>query len=277
MKVIILGFDALDNEIVENERLEALLQKFHGCIDVSGFKVATPMIWSTFLTGKNPEEHQMYFFTTTGNRVIEWFRRLSFEKNVKYSTIRSIGNFFKPILNIIGIKPRVPDKRDLKPDTIFDLVENALPINVMMFNEWKESEELKFKYSIIKAVGNPELTEKVVEGWKTIYFKQKKEFLNLLSKDWDIIMTHVYMTDIVGHLYYNQYDKFVELYRELNDFTKKVTEIVKDSAMIMVVSDHGMKRGIHQPRAFYSFNKEPPFLPEKMTDYYKIINQVVLT
>lgn len=277
MKIIILGFDALDYDIVETEGLDGLQQKFYGHLDVSGFKAAEPLIWSTFLTGKDPEEHKIYYFTTTGNRVIEWFKKLFFER-LSYSSLTSAMRFYIPLMKMIGIGHRVPDKSDLQSCTIFDLVDKPLPINVMMYNEWKELHELRVRtqYVINDASGDSELIEKVVEEWYGIYYKQKKDFLNSLSEDWDIIMTHVYLADAAGHLYKNQYNKYLDIYKEFNNFSKEVTERVNDSAMILIVSDHGMKKGMHQSRAFYSFNKDPPFLPEKMTDYYNIIRQVAL-
>ena len=279
MKIIILGFDALDIEIVENEGLDGLQQNFYGFIDVSEFEYADSIFWSTFLTGKDPDEHKMYYLATSGNRVIEWFKQILFEKKIKHSTVRKIERFTKPFFKMIGITSRLPDMRDLKQKTIFDLVERPLPINVLMYNKWIEFSELRARTIDVlnKAFRDLELTEKLVDDWRNMYFKQKKEVIKSLNEEWDIIMTHVYITDAAGHLYSNQYNKYIDICKELNEFIKEVDEIAQDSAMIMVVSDHGMKKGAHQPRAFYSFNKEPPFIPEKMTDYYEIIRQIVLT
>ena len=179
---------------------------------------------------------------------------------------------------MIGIKSRLPDKRDLKQDTIFDLVERPLPINVLMYNKWKEFSELRARtiYMLTNDFGDLELTENLVDDWRNMFFKQKKELIMSLYEEWDIIMTHVYIADAAGHLYSNQYNKYLDICKELNEFIKEVTKIVQDSAMIFIVSDHGMKKGTHQSRAFYSFNKDPPFLPEKMTDFYNIIRQVAL-
>ncbi len=275
MKVVILAFDGLEAEIVQKEKLKSLLQNYHGTIDVSYFKVATPMIWSSFLTGKPPEEHKMYFFTTTGNRFIEGIRRTLFEHNVKYYTIRRIGKLFEPFLKLMGIKRRVPRREDLKLPTFFDLAKNPLPINVIMYNEWKESEELKFKYSIVNAVGNPILTKKVINEWRKIFLKQKEIVLKRLNDNWDLLMTHVYLTDVAGHLYYNRYRKLVQIYKEMDKFAGEVKKRLDDSAFILIVSDHGMKRGMHVPRSFYSTNIKPVFTPKKITDFYKMIERTL--
>ena len=44
MKILILGFDALDIEIVENEGLDGQQQNFYGFIDVSEFEYADSIL-----------------------------------------------------------------------------------------------------------------------------------------------------------------------------------------------------------------------------------------
>ena len=140
-----------------------------------------------------------------------------------------------------------------------------------MYNEWPESQKLKFKYSIVKAVGNKDMTEVIVQEWRKLFKLQKKVVMESLDKDWDLLMTHVYLTDVAGHLYFNNTPKLINIYIEMDKFAREIKDKIGDDVLMIIASDHGMIRGKHNPRAFYSFNKTLEEKPKRITDFYKIV------
>ena len=87
------------------------------------------------------------------------------------------------------------------------------------------------------------------------YNKIKAEFLEALTKDYDIVMGYVGLADVVGHLSFGIESKMKMIYREIDDLAKKAEE---NADVMMILSDHGMEAvgryGDHSNHGFWSLN-----------------------
>lgn len=77
-RVVILGLNALEHDLVEKFDLRNLKQKEYGKIALRDFKlIITPTIWASFITGLPPERHKVYGILKWENTFLENLKRLS--------------------------------------------------------------------------------------------------------------------------------------------------------------------------------------------------------
>lgn len=274
-KILILAFDGLEYELVERYRLKALKQKIYGYIDVSSFKhVLTPIIWRSFITGLEPGKHKVYSWWRFSNnrtldRIMHWIR-------YNFPIIRNMSNYrLKQVARLFGIKIKPTDKTDIKYPTIFDYAKKPIALFIPSYNEepWIRDEYSKAMEKNVKAF------EKVL--WEVHRYRVNK-FLKLLDKDWDLFMAWFDLADWIGHLYMGKSNiKMIKAYMELNKLATEVSRRINDKTLLIIVSDHGMASGKHggehSPKAYYSLNKDIKWKPEKITDYYHLIKEILRT
>lgn len=269
MNVLILAFDALEYDIVVGMKLKPLMQEYYGRYEAVTSprygKPHTPSAWTTIITGRSPEEHGIDYWWTYG-RFLDWLRTkppLVWIKNKRR------------ILWKLGLKPRVPDKRDLKFKTIFDLVDRSVALFVPGYNEpvWPHE---KLNEAFRKG-----LREYVKTIWE-IHEWRKRVFFEKLGGDWELFMAWFDLADLLGHVCITKCrTEFLKAYIELSKIAKKVRDMYRNKdVFILILSDHGMKpvpdgTGDHSSYGFWSANKKPPFTPRKATDFYKLVEEVL--
>lgn len=251
MKLCILALDGLEYTLVKQLQLKNLLQATYGTYPVQAEKYATPALWASFLTGISPQKFDIKF--------------------VKRNVPTKLANksFLKPLKPLAKLifKPS-PSFVKGRYKTIFDHTEKPLPFNVFSYNETKEQFKVRWKYSLPKTVGNVRKSLKADLDWRKLTITITESFLSALkAKKWDLAMLHVYYTDIVGHLFYKTKEPLKNAYRLMDKFCKRLTSTVGDS-ILLIVSDHGMGRGIHTNHGFWSLNIETDWRPRDITDFY---------
>jgi hypothetical protein len=255
-RLLILAVDGLEANLVEGLRLEALLQRYHGRYYVEAEKHATPALWAAFLTGLPPETFSIKFVE---RNVPESIRRLRFLR------------FLKPLgRRIFKLHPPTIRRRY---ETIFDYFLKPLPFNVFSYNEEREQFMLRMKYSLPRTVGDKMKSLRAKREWKELTRSLLDRFSEMLEGEWDLAMTHIYYTDIIGHLFYDKIEELVESYLMVNEYVKRISKEV-EPCVILIVSDHGMRRGIHTNHAFWSSNVQLSLTPKKITDFHGLIMDI---
>ncbi|GAH61071.1 unnamed protein product, partial [marine sediment metagenome] len=101
--------------------------------------------------------------------------------------------------------------------------------------------------------------------------KIKKEFLDSLGKNYDLLLGYFGIFDLIGHLNFGNQLMIKMIYQELDEIG---VEIEKKADKIIVLSDHGMTSkgmfGDHADYGFWSTNFKDLNNP-KIIDFAKII------
>lgn len=251
MRICILAFDGLEAKLVKKMDLKTLLQRRHGTYPVASSDYATPALWASFLTGLSPKEHGIQGFvrrrfiqTERVKKLLKYVRLLNFARKV----------FLGSKIDKKIFKPRPESVKHSM--TIFAHAKLPLPYNVFSYNEEPEQFELRYRFPLTKIVGDRVMSKIALKAWKKLTLRNMKVFLELLSsKRWDLAMTHIYYTDYVGHVAWGTKD-FYESYLMADQYAKKVSRVIGDDTLLLIVSDHGMDRGFHTNYGFYSLNRD---------------------
>ena len=250
-KIIVLALEGLEVSLVEKFKLNSLLQKYHGRYDAESEKYTASTLWASFLTGLSPEKVN-----------------LEFVERETSSTVKGSG-FLKSLGRII-FKPRPPSVKS-KYKTILDYFDRPLPFNVLSYNEEHEQFKVRQEYDPSDIIDDKSKRAEAHLVWKKLTIKLTEMFTRMLKRrKWDLAMTHLYYTDVVGHIFPDDEQRVLEAYRLVDSFVGELRSIFKHSIML-IVSNHGMKQGVHTNHGFWSSNVKIPTKPSSITDFFGII------
>lgn len=268
MRVFIVGIDALEYDLVEELNLRNIKQIEYDKVIEPPTKLLTPILWSSFITGTL--KHGVKAFTVK-NPLIKVSRNfLEMLRIDPYST--PVWLFYRALTKA-GMSSRRVDKRDLKAKTIFDCVENSVAVSIPAYNEWESIHRLRLKYPLARFVGkrHEKKAEECIETNWRIFRRKMNYTLEMLERNnWDLLMVHFLVLDNIGHLYWYRPGKLRDAYRFMNSAVGELLSKVKDQ-WVLIVSDHGMKKGLHTNYAFYSSNVPLGLKDLKLTDFHDII------
>ncbi|RLI39257.1 hypothetical protein DRO69_14475 [Candidatus Bathyarchaeota archaeon] len=281
MKLLVLGFDALEYNLVEKYRLNALKQKQYGklfipkecytkTVDFFGNKVYepwTPYVWSAFLTGKTPKELGLKKENVVerSNRVINFVRKLVIKMHLEPMWMKYRKLFGWAVKKFGGKRERlILDKEQ----TFLKDVDN-LAINFpMLSSEW------------ILDLPTSNLNEVVKKYWEQYFEIKAKTLQAIKNNQHTVILSYTRLLDIIGELCYGDKLEMMKAYFEINDFVKQIHEILPRNAICLIVSDHGIepfnqKFGKHSDHAFWSLNIKTEWKPSSVTDFYAKLEKLL--
>ncbi|MFW5912288.1 MAG: alkaline phosphatase family protein [Candidatus Hadarchaeota archaeon] len=275
-KICILGYDALEIDLVEKFDLPNLKQDEYGKIDISDFEtVYTPILWGSFLTGENLEPH---FREDEGSKLLQKFFHSPYKfikKNVSGKIAVSLKRHLKN-LGVVGkVEGNVSSKnvaKDLEKETILDLVEKSKAINVPSLNR-NRSKESSMKDRIEGKTSDSEYQKSV---WACFEDTKRKLLENL---DRELVMAWFGLADWMGHVYRGDMDEMRKTYEALDDFAGEVKR--RFDGLVLIVADHGMNQlgsyGDHTDMnyGYYSSSIELGLKHPKMTEFYDIIEGII--
>jgi len=275
MRVFVLALDGCEVGFVERWRLRGLMQRTYGSVQVPGECFArilgrdgriihepyTPMVWYAFITGTLPKGRigrllrRRRWTNPVVDKLVDVFAR-------GWGLERRFG-----ILRRMGFKRRVVDRRDYGVPTIFDHARKPHAIDVPAYSPmWNLGiYEGEFGFDKIPNV--------IRQAFKRFEDK-KRRVAEILGSDWDLIMVWTKLLDIVGELAFGLPEMY-RAYRAADAYVQELSRELGDDCVLLVVSDHGMKRlegtrsfGMHTDRAFWSLNFETDWRPKSVTDFY---------
>ncbi len=285
-KVVILGIDALEYDLVEKWNLKNLKQVEYGKTILplqKGQEPATVIIWPCFITGKEPKDmgySTVYVFAKPLQFFINIFtpfiRKLFIDTEAETRTEKkegkqSILDKFAKLLKKFNLSHK-PNRKDIKAETIFE--NKSLKSVHLHIPVYDKDDFPDYRKDIVKVIAE-KAYQPVIEIKQKKEFKQRsKEVFDYLKKDnWQIFMQYFYVLDGVQHIYYKNPKKIAEFYLMFDEFVKKVSKIVDDKTLILIVSDHGQKKGIHTPYGFYSLNKKLGLSNPRIINFRKIVEE----
>ena len=275
-KILVLGVDGLEYNLVIRWKLKNLMQETFGSIILSQEYMInvspvwsktreevpyTPIVWTSFLTGKKPYEHGITKMQTY-NSVLEWIRKLPV-----ISWIKNKRRLFWKL----GIKPKVIDKNEYKYSTIFEECKPSKAIWFITYNEptwiWE-----KLEYTATYLGKKYDVRDLVNIIWE-IYDMRLENLYNEIEHNWKLLGAYFETLDWLGHLFYGK--SKLKLHKAYVEFDKMVGKLRNSlDCKILIVSDHGMQlsedgvTGNHSNHNFWSVNFNTHWKPNDITDYY---------
>jgi hypothetical protein len=257
MTCVVLGFDGLEFELVEEFSLRNLKQKAYCKLSLEDFPVpSTPLIWSSMLIGRPVKDLIKEFmrFPRSLRWGTSWKMRL-----IRKITPRRVRVFigdkflsrYSPNVNVAGYL------REKKIPTIFDEVKswtNGIPgYNI-------EKKEARGGARWVDALGNDEEERKILASLRKKHDARVRDLFEVLQKkgEYSLIFFYDNWLDIAGHIELGRKLKIMNKYLEVNSIVGKVKERlnIEGEDVLYVVSDHGMKllgrRGDHSDYGFFS-------------------------
>ncbi len=288
LRVFVLALDGLEYKLVKRWRLMNLLQSYHGVFKIqrqyfitgplkwANYRIIaspyTPIIWTSFLTGKEPRDHGVKELRTYV-KIPEVLRYLKVIHRVKKVINGVLGLGLGRLLGILP--PFIVDKRDIPYPTIFDVVKNSIAVWFICYNE------PSWIFNMISNTLKSDLA-KVPKVLGRIYKLRKRKVFKNIHANWKLFGAYFEIADILGHLYIVKRPLvMLRVYLELNRLVKGLKSNMPDDTAFIIVSDHGMRPspdkiwGIHSNHAFWSSNVRLPFKPRDHTDFFYLILELL--
>jgi predicted AlkP superfamily pyrophosphatase or phosphodiesterase len=253
-RVVVLGVDALEHDLVVERELETLLQVRHGRVALPEMdQIHTQVIWPTFFTGLPPEEHGITLETRH-----EW--RNPVVRLLKHTAGRllppELRSRIGAALRSSGFEMSYRDRSyfDINDiDTLFSHV-SATVISVPGYNEDEVNEEIRVEmHAVLERDGD---REAFIDRCGEVLAMRSERVMRAVRGDDRLVMAHLYTPDAVGHVCYNDPDTLAAYYRRVGTLVEDVAAELDEEDLLLVVSDHGMCEGRHTPYGFYSIDRD---------------------
>jgi len=272
MRLLIIGLDGLDYDLVRKWRLDFYKQRFYGKHYI-GFlkKLYTPIVWGCFLTGLDVEEHGYDFQRVVQKRSEEAFKIKVLRK--LYSVRRKIPIKDLKVRNLlVKLNLLNPYQGCIMPR---DLVDKAFPellkkigykvatIEVPGYDE-KRNEYFR---STIQALLSASLNEKNAYVNRVLKEVNERisEAMSYLNNEYDLIFMYSPLPDIAFHLVTKPTLRMKTWLRSVHEKLQKIISPLVEKARkqdhaILMISDHGfdLNKYYHSNYGFWSLNVEPP-------------------
>jgi hypothetical protein len=277
--VLVVAFDGMDKELIEEFELENVRQEEFGFIDnySDTFSIKTTELFATFITGEN--------YDKTGIKGISphlfTFRNQFLDLVIPEILPRKIPGFFRlrtSLQTLLGLDTMYYDREDIECETLFDEIDNSKAWFVPPY-DWSIFQVTGAKGQAYRYGFH---TEQVEEYWRTREFEYRKKCLfKGINKFYDFSMVHIHFIDAYQHMIDvgDSIDRgdLEDVYKEFDELAGEVLSEYKDEfEYIIFMSDHGLPtEKSHNKNAFYSCNKDLFDKEPKISDFHDKILDVV--
>ena len=287
-KVLILGLDALEYDLVEKWDLKNLKQEEYGktILPISredGYlypEPATVIVWPCFITGMPPKKMgiqtvKIYPFNILYKFYLKYIYPQEDEKKKRSIKDKSVyRKLMDNISNIISSLhlSREPNREDIKVPSMFDVIPNSIHRHIPTYDK----DAFPNRGMVVKALENS-MYKPIFEKHAIKEFNERtKEVIEYIEKNnWNLFMEYFSVLDGIQHVFYNKPNKIAKFYLMFDEFVGKVREKIDDDTLLLIVSDHGQKRGLHTDYGFYSANKPLGLKNPKLIDFRWIIEDIL--
>jgi len=270
LRTLILAYDGLDPDLVNELNLRNIMQKEHGQVSVpivGGIDdPSTPIVWTSFITGVDPSVHGVDMPEVWNNQ-IDGFRSALRKYKKVHQLLRKLKIGYG-VRKTLGVEASFPSRKNIKVDTFFEVIKPSIALGVPVYN--KNLHQIYPVGDVIRARQDPELREAFEKRVRDRFNEEIQTLFKALDEDWRLLMIHFHITDLFGHAFWGT-DKLATLYAEMDLLTKRVKERLREDDVVLIISDHGMGRLGHTKKGFYSFNVNIGLRDPDIKDFYKII------
>jgi len=271
--VLVVAFDGLDKELIEEFDLEHVKQEEYGSIDnKTGMSAQmTSELFTNFITGKSYEEHGVKGLKKNLKPKRQRIVNILSPESLA-GKIRGFDFLRRNLERILDIERRKYLKEDIEAETIFEELENSRAMFVPGYNPsmlWTMmgfGKPLEYGYS----------SSEIIKMWDEQEYEHRKDELfseleNPILEPRDFLMCHFHRPDTHHHFFegaiknrgkvkenYGR-SKLKKMYKETDQLAKEIKEKAKEKGYthIVFMSDHGLPTDEgHNENAFYSCNRE---------------------
>jgi len=271
--IFILGIDALEYELVEKLNLNNLKQLEYSKIVVPICEErgvpSSPEVWASFLIGEQVSPPKLVTSSHFKNTISNFLNILhidvvsSFMKKVSAFLLK-LG-FYTPIR--FG---------NLNRETFLDITKSK-EINAPYYSFDHKTLDISYLF------GNKIISlEQAVEKIKLLYEYRKEHIINEIDNigDKDVVFAFMHTADMLQHCSYLRFSEIEKHYVDLDKYVSVLKRRLADSfgeVIFIIISDHGFDfdKGTHSMKGFYSSNTNLIPKPEKITDFYGIILDLI--
>ena len=291
MKLLIVALDGLDMDHVMRWSLKGLLQEHWGRHHVGFLRyLYTPIIWSCFLTGLNVEEAGYDMSSLTDKRRREAFHPLlrPFYLLRRKLLPSGVSLHIRPLLTKLGLvnvyAPSIMPE-ELRGRTFLEFLKaRGLKVEAIEVPGYNEHKNEFFRTILTRyATANLSKKKKILDLCLAECERRLSLALELLShRELDLLMVYFPIPDIAHHLFFRGIRELLLLHKAYwlaEGWVRKLKEVAGPGYACLVVSDHGFIRSerTHSDYGFWSLDVEPPFPPSKITDFFRLVVELVLS
>lgn len=263
--IFILGLDGLEHDLVEKMHLKHLMQNQYGKLVVpineEKKQPLTPEVWGSFLVGK---------------RIRAGFAKPRTPLSFVFSFLKFLG---KHINLRFGLSRKLKRTLPIKIHGQYNV--GFTPLNETTFIDIIDSQTINAPYydydhNVMTFLnefgsGKKSLTE-TMRLLKAVYRKCKHKILYTPIRK-EVVFAYLQFPDALQHLLFLRPMEIRIHYMSLNVFIQELKRKVPESAVFIIISDHGFdfKRGQHTSYGFFSSNIKLKPKPSEITDFFKII------
>ena len=261
--VLVIAFDGLDYELIQEFDLKHVLQQEHGSIDndtgVSTRK--TGELFTSFITGETYAVHSVTGVDAWRGepKPLRQFEELV-EDSKLFGKFRGMRKAIYESINSWSLRLDWPIRDDILVPTLFDQIDNSRALFVPGYNTSTFFRCSADTRPLLVGLG----LEETINHYDTREHRHRREKLfRPVNTYYDFCMVHFHRPDLHQHLYgekdaHYDHDRLRELYEETDELAKKILDYFEDGFdAIILMSDHGLPEDHqHNKRAFYSCNQE---------------------
>ena len=293
MRVIVLGMDGLDANLVVKWGLKTFMQQYYGVHDVRvavrpNDPLYTPLIWAGFLLGKPAYSFGLDHRLIAIRRAQRGYRfpTALYKIRFKLFGMRKLG--IRPILmklKIYDIKKVVEKAHEIEalPEealkyTLPEIAKsNGYRVWTKEFPSYNDFKCAEWRAKALELVGvsNEKYLEELEERYQ-YSIKLLQEAVES-AKSHDLILYYTPVIDMANHRFYKPDNikymtRLATYYKRMEKAVSEVIKQIPKSALI-IVSDHGFdpKKREHSSHGFWSINVKPPLIPRTILDFKPLI------
>lgn len=271
MRALIIGLDGAEYSVIKKGKYPHLKQAEFGTVEINVKPLFSPVIWASFITGKVKEEHEIRGMHRWRSGFIDGLRNWSLETGMSRGRIGRSLVRLGSLLGLLGFKTRLYDRSDLGASTIFDYVDKHVAISIPSYNEDSINQVVRRKEVEALRSGSRRLMKEAEELVWRVFREKREKVLHKLKEDWNLFMVHFYVLDPLQHLFWYDSERIARAYEEADATVKSIQDEMPDDWYMLIISDHGHKKGMHTPYGFYSCNEELKLKNLKITDFAEVI------
>jgi len=246
-RVLVLGFDGADWELIFNWAKEEKLPNFRKLIEQGVFgplestiPPVTPPAWTSMVTGKKPGKHGIYSFIKVEKTKDGW-KKLMYTSKDKKS--RELWDYIEKSI-VVNVPFTYPPKK-INGILITGMLTPSLDSEFAYPPEFKNEILKKFpNYTFeLEPAQYSTRTREFVEKLYEMTNERIKLFWYLFEKSWNLMFFVFIGPDRIQHILWGT-NEMEEYWKYLDNFLGDVIEKVesKGDITLFVVSDHGFRK-----------------------------------